>query len=237
MIRALLILLTLASALPAEALDCYYRLTSSDAVGKRYQKIATTGTHTLSSVRVFLTDSPTANPSQLRAFREIPIFDVEHQLRMPADTIVEPTRRTLLQELAGHRIPARPRVARPIEAMKNSHGHWFRDSKNHAYDLDFNDSCQNCIILGRYFIDRYDAGNLLWGAAMRWLRFGYLDVKVGSELNEMFGSIRGNKFNWAGDTAADQEAIRLGFFRLAPALFRGLDPKLSIRENLDASSE
>jgi hypothetical protein len=216
----------------SHALDCYYRLVGANADGKTYQKIALAGQNTLSRIRVFVTDSPGATPADMRSFREIPIYDSEHHLRMPAEKLMEPSRAWILSVLAEHKIPRRPNFPHPIEAMKNSHGHWFRDTKKHAYDLDFGYAFKDTIILGRYFIDYYDAGNLVWGATMRWLRFAYLDVKVGSELNEIFGSIRGNRFNWSGDTAADQEAIRLGYDELAPKLFAGLDPGLSISGNL-----
>ena len=48
----------------------------------------------------------------------------------------------------------------------------------------------------------YDAGNYMWGAAMRASGFSYGEVKFGSNMNEIF---RG------GDSPADQRAIKAGF--------------------------
>jgi RHS repeat-associated protein len=75
-------------------------------------------------------------------------------------------------------------------------------------------------LIGGVVYNEFDTGNYLWGAGMRRLGFSYLPVKVGSEVNAFFNTNRQNPYlgkpawmpTWAGDSPADQRAIRNGFY-------------------------
>ena len=79
---------------------------------------------------------------------------------------------------------------------------------------------RNFYILDGIAYDNFDAGNFLWGMAMRFLNVPYAFVKAGSELNAVLWSKDQNKihyknwldsFEWSGDAARDQRAIRRGY--------------------------
>lgn len=70
--------------------------------------------------------------------------------------------------------------------------------------------------------NRYDAGNFLWGFAMRALGFDYDEARLGSEGNDFFNGNRQNEnkypviifwknLRWQGDDPEDQEAILRGY--------------------------
>ncbi len=71
-------------------------------------------------------------------------------------------------------------------------------------------------IAGNIAYNNYDAGNFLWGLAMKKLGFDYGSVEFGSELNGFFNSKRQNGKGYGvtlgGDSPEDQKAIRKGYF-------------------------
>jgi hypothetical protein len=71
-------------------------------------------------------------------------------------------------------------------------------------------------LAGNTAYNRMDAGNFLWGVGMSSLGFEYSTVKIGSEVNAFFNAKsqngQGRGITWGGDSAADQSAIRKGFF-------------------------
>ncbi|MFZ4715661.1 MAG: hypothetical protein ACOYL6_18200 [Bacteriovoracaceae bacterium] len=140
------------------------------------------------------------------------------------------TRETILAFLAERGIPARPKALPAYGLVASSSGGLW----NKKFPmLDFYSFCGQddfCAWQGKIY-DSFDFGNLLWGAAVRWLKVGYVEAKMGSELNELFGSYRG--FHFRFDSQKDQQAIKEGYFYGFKSIFQGLNPRLTIKENLE----
>jgi hypothetical protein len=91
---------------------------------------------------------------------------------------------------------------------------------DYAYANGFN--TYTLYLIGGTAYDNYDAGNFIWGHALKKLGVSYDLVKIGSEYNGFWnGKLQNGEWDisqpwikritWFGDSEEDQQAIKRGF--------------------------